>query len=143
MIFYLRNYSSTHDARFFFKLSNAESKASQGMLAPTFSGRLTRRGTLKPSESTNLTVKLWITHPGAYSISGWRTETEVLEPEDTKKTSGTEPDALVSEETISNTITTTNTTSVTSSNTSRRVRHRYTEGPALDACTSVIVVHRI
>ena len=113
------------------------------MLAPTFSGRLTRRGTLKPSESTNLTVKLWITHPGAYSISGWRTETEVLEPEDTKKTSGTEPDALVSEETISNTITTTNTTSVTSSNTSRRVRHRYTEGPALDACTSVIVVHRI
>lgn len=48
-------------------------------LPPPYSGRLTFRGTLAPSEVTYIRPKLWIVRPGVYSLDSWRLETEVLE----------------------------------------------------------------
>lgn len=49
------------------------------LLPPQYSGRLTFRGTLLPSQMVTVRPKLWITRPGTYSLSGWRVETEVEE----------------------------------------------------------------
>ncbi|KAJ7125714.1 ER-golgi trafficking TRAPP I complex 85 kDa subunit-domain-containing protein [Mycena crocata] len=47
---------------------------------PTYTGRLTFRGTLQPLESIRIAPKIWVVCPGTYALSGWRLETEVLEP---------------------------------------------------------------
>lgn len=47
--------------------------------SPTYAGRLTFRGTLKPLESSRITPKIWVVCPGTYALSGWRLETEVVE----------------------------------------------------------------
>lgn len=78
--FDFRNFSTTHDARFILRLSNAEMDSSPpSLLSPLYSGRLSRKGELGPGKGTRLTVKIQVRQPGAYPISSWRTETEVLE----------------------------------------------------------------
>ncbi|KAJ7630805.1 ER-golgi trafficking TRAPP I complex 85 kDa subunit-domain-containing protein [Roridomyces roridus] len=70
--FTIRNYSPTNSARFVFRLTSESSEPSD-LLPPSYSGRLTFRGTLKPMESARVAPKIW------YALSGWRIETEVLD----------------------------------------------------------------
>ncbi|KAJ7275176.1 ER-golgi trafficking TRAPP I complex 85 kDa subunit-domain-containing protein [Mycena haematopus] len=77
--FTVRNYSPTHTSRFVLKFAS-ESVFSLNGQRPTYTGRLTFRGTLKPLESSQITPKIWVVCPGTYALSGWRLETEVLEP---------------------------------------------------------------
>ncbi|KAH8120206.1 ER-golgi trafficking TRAPP I complex 85 kDa subunit-domain-containing protein [Phellopilus nigrolimitatus] len=79
--FNIRNYSSSHDAHFLLRLACPDSSSHAGLLPPAFSGRLARRERLAPSQSVSLSVKVWVTQPGSYSLGGWRVETEVLEAE--------------------------------------------------------------
>jgi hypothetical protein len=48
-------------------------------LPPSYTGSLTRRGTLAPLSSVEVKTKMWIARPGIYGLSGWRLETEVGE----------------------------------------------------------------
>ncbi|KAL5534350.1 hypothetical protein ACEPAG_812 [Sanghuangporus baumii] len=114
--FDFRNYSSTHDVRFLLKLPSSDTVSRTGLLPPAFSGRLTRRGQLASSQYTSIVAKLWVTQPGAYSVSGWEVETEVLEPPESSD--------------------------APSKSSTRRVRQRYTEGPSIHTVGSITVVHR-
>ncbi|KAF8213184.1 ER-golgi trafficking TRAPP I complex 85 kDa subunit-domain-containing protein [Mycena galopus ATCC 62051] len=75
----VRNYSPTHSSRFVLKFVPEAVSLLDGQ-PPTYTGRLTFRGTLKPLESSQITPKIWVVCPGTYALSGWRLETEVLEP---------------------------------------------------------------
>ncbi|KAJ7038336.1 ER-golgi trafficking TRAPP I complex 85 kDa subunit-domain-containing protein [Mycena alexandri] len=76
--FTVRNYSATHTSCFVLRLAS-ESVSLPDVQPPTYTGRLTFRGTLQPLESRRLTPKIWVVCPGTYALSGWRLETEVLE----------------------------------------------------------------
>ncbi|KAJ7706314.1 ER-golgi trafficking TRAPP I complex 85 kDa subunit-domain-containing protein [Mycena rosella] len=78
--FTLRNYSPTHICRFVLRLASDSITCPPGLLPPAYTGRLTFRGALQPLESTKITPKIWVVCPGTYALSGWRLETEVLEP---------------------------------------------------------------
>lgn len=98
-----------------------------GLLPPAFSGRLTRRGNLARSQHTSIIVKMWVTQPGSYSISGWKVETEVLEPDI--------PSTLVAQHVFD--------LPENRPASGVRVRHRYTEGPPPQFASSVTVVHHV
>ncbi|KAJ7103664.1 ER-golgi trafficking TRAPP I complex 85 kDa subunit-domain-containing protein [Mycena belliarum] len=78
--FTLRNYSPTHVSRFVLRLVSDVLSCPPDVLPPNYTGRLTFRGTLQPLESTSIIPKIWVVCPGTYALSGWRLETEVLEP---------------------------------------------------------------
>ncbi|KAI5123549.1 hypothetical protein M0805_003369 [Coniferiporia weirii] len=126
MTFNLRNYSSTHDIRFLLRLSCPDAAPYADLLPPAFSGHLTRRGKLGPSECASVDAKMWVTQPGSYSISGWQIETEVLEPESTPSAESCAPNERGSEQGI-----------VAAK---RRVRSRYANRPVPSDSTSVTVV---
>ncbi|EJD04067.1 uncharacterized protein FOMMEDRAFT_106503 [Fomitiporia mediterranea MF3/22] len=121
--FDLRNYSCTHDVRFVLRLASQDTASQDGLLPPSFSGRMTRRGALAHGQQTNVIMKMWISQPGAYSLSGWKVETEVMESDNP-----------------SDPHTTPLSTSIPSPE--RRVRHRYVEESPLQPVISVIVIHR-
>ncbi|KAJ7293446.1 ER-golgi trafficking TRAPP I complex 85 kDa subunit-domain-containing protein [Mycena rebaudengoi] len=77
--FTLRNYSLTHVSRFVLRLTPDPASCPPELLPPVYTGRLTYRGTLQPSEMVIVTPKIWVVCPGTYALSGWRLETEVLE----------------------------------------------------------------
>ncbi|KAH7928488.1 hypothetical protein BV22DRAFT_1082749 [Leucogyrophana mollusca] len=81
VVFTLRNYSLTHPSRYVLKLETPgdDVSLSSNHLRPRYAGRLTFRGTLKPSEAISIPSKIWITRPGIYALNGWRLETEVGE----------------------------------------------------------------
>ncbi|KAJ6574977.1 ER-golgi trafficking TRAPP I complex 85 kDa subunit-domain-containing protein [Mycena capillaripes] len=76
----LRNYSPTHASRFVLRLVSDSVFCPPDVQPPAYTGRLTYRGVLQPSESRRITPKIWVVCPGTYALSGWRLETEVLEP---------------------------------------------------------------
>ncbi|KAJ7932534.1 ER-golgi trafficking TRAPP I complex 85 kDa subunit-domain-containing protein [Mycena leptocephala] len=78
--FTIRNYSTTHISRFVFRVVSDSISYLPDVQPPAYTGRLTFRGTLKPLESSRITPKIWVVCPGTYALSGWRLETEVLEP---------------------------------------------------------------
>ncbi|KLO17070.1 hypothetical protein SCHPADRAFT_959188 [Schizopora paradoxa] len=80
--FTLRNYSASHGVRFLLRLSCPEVIVPSGYLAPSYSGRKTMRGTLKPSETIQVSAKMWAARPGLYFVDCWQVETEVLAYED-------------------------------------------------------------
>ncbi|THH11203.1 hypothetical protein EW145_g824 [Phellinidium pouzarii] len=129
IIFDFRNHSLTHDICFLLKLSSLDISPQTNLLPPAFSGHLTRRGRLAPLRSASIRVKMWVTQPGSYSVSGWRVETEVLEPEDTSLLELKASCGVISEH-----------QALTAK---RRVRHRFAEGPPPGDSTSVIIVHRV
>lgn len=51
----------------------------RNLLPPQYTGRLTFRGILKPTEEISLVPKIWVTRPGTYAIRGWTLEVEVGE----------------------------------------------------------------
>jgi trafficking protein particle complex subunit 8 len=53
-------------------------------LASTYTGRTTFRGILKPSQTTTIKPKLWITQPGVYAIDEWNLTSEVFQSESSK-----------------------------------------------------------
>jgi len=82
--FDLRNYSLTHPSRFVFRLSGPKDEIpsqppSPHLLPPRYSGRLTFRGTIRPTEVATLKPTVLISRPGSYSLAGWCVETEVGE----------------------------------------------------------------
>ncbi|EGO05173.1 hypothetical protein SERLA73DRAFT_68802 [Serpula lacrymans var. lacrymans S7.3] len=79
--FTIRNCSLTHSSRFLLRLQprTDEPLLSSTFLPPCYTGRLTFRGTLKPSTSTTARAKLYTTCPGIYALVGWSLETEVGE----------------------------------------------------------------
>ncbi|KAJ6621602.1 ER-golgi trafficking TRAPP I complex 85 kDa subunit-domain-containing protein [Mycena sp. CBHHK59/15] len=77
--FILRNFSPTHTARFVLRLTPESNSCPPDLLPPAYTGRLTFRGTLQPSEFLTISPKIWVVCPGTYALSGWRLETEVLE----------------------------------------------------------------
>lgn len=125
--FDFRNYSSTHDLRFILKLTPTDTDPYSGLLPPAFSGRLTRRGKLARSQHTSVIVKMWVTQPGAYSISGWQVETEVLESDIPPTLAAQQVKDLPESRSVSDV----------------RVRHRYIEGPPPQFTSSATVVHRV
>lgn len=60
--------------------SGLTASACRTSTSPRFVGRLTHRGELSPSQFISIRVKLLVSHPGNYVLSGWTTETEVGEP---------------------------------------------------------------
>ncbi|KAJ8483388.1 hypothetical protein ONZ45_g14623 [Pleurotus djamor] len=79
--FTLRNHSQTHPSRYLLNLtSKTEGEVSSSSTPPSYAGRSTFRGTIPPSEQVSILANLWVTRQGTYSLSGWRLETEVLEP---------------------------------------------------------------
>ncbi|KAJ7900204.1 ER-golgi trafficking TRAPP I complex 85 kDa subunit-domain-containing protein [Mycena olivaceomarginata] len=74
--FTVRNYSPTHASRFVLKFASDSVVSPPNAQSPTYAGRLTFRGTLKPLESSRITPKIWVVCPGTYALSGWRLETE-------------------------------------------------------------------
>jgi len=81
----------------------------RNLLPPPYTGRLTFRGTLDPSQATAIQPDLWITRPGTYDLGGWSLETEVLE------------------------------TSSSTSERDGRVRHRYKQGSSTEDKSSLVV----
>ncbi|KAF9015517.1 ER-golgi trafficking TRAPP I complex 85 kDa subunit-domain-containing protein [Cyathus striatus] len=76
--FTLRNYSQINAAQFVLKFDPAVIyPPTSSLLSPPYSGRLTFRGSLLPSQSQAIGVKLWICRPGSYGLGGWRLETRV------------------------------------------------------------------
>ncbi|KAF7320299.1 hypothetical protein MKEN_00814700 [Mycena kentingensis (nom. inval.)] len=75
----LRNYSTTHTSRYVLRLNSQLPSSAPDMLPPSYSGRVTFRGTLQPLEYARIAPRMWIASPGTYALSGWRLETEVLE----------------------------------------------------------------
>lgn len=115
--FVLRNYSLTHPARFTLRLGHEKRSSYPSNLLPAqYSGRLSHRGRLEPSQQIELQAKMWITRPGAYALIGWQAETQV---EEIPLTGQEAPEAH-----------------------SRRIRHRYIQGPPL-ADRSCIVVSNV
>ncbi|KAJ7654956.1 ER-golgi trafficking TRAPP I complex 85 kDa subunit-domain-containing protein [Mycena polygramma] len=76
----IRNYSPTHASRFVLRLVSESISCPPDVQPPVYTGRLTYRGMLQPLESSRITPKIWVVCPGTYALSGWRMETEVLEP---------------------------------------------------------------
>ncbi|KAH9486608.1 hypothetical protein JR316_0000673 [Psilocybe cubensis] len=72
----IRNHSTTQSAHYTFKL-RTDANPSINLLPPPYSGRMTFRGTIAPSEIVTIYPKLWVTKPGAYSLNGWSLETEI------------------------------------------------------------------
>ncbi|KZT30693.1 hypothetical protein NEOLEDRAFT_1126297 [Neolentinus lepideus HHB14362 ss-1] len=111
--FVLRNYSVTHPARFVLRLKQDKSAvhSSSNLLPPQYSGRLTYRGRLEPSQEVTVKAKMWLNRPGAYALTGWLVETEVEEVQ-----SGQEGEECLT-----------------------RTLHRYLQGPSLAdrSCTVV------
>ncbi|OBZ79321.1 hypothetical protein A0H81_00967 [Grifola frondosa] len=70
VIFTLRNYSLTHPSRIVLKLSAnlPDSTRTSDLLQPQYTGRLTHRRILAPSELLTIPAKLWITRPGCYAL---------------------------------------------------------------------------
>lgn len=123
--FDFRNFSMTHDARFTLRLSSPETtSSSSNLLSPIYSGRLCRTGELKPGKGTKLTVKMQVRQPGAYSISNWRTESEVLE-DVVQEQGDTEKSQYPSE------------------SRKRRVRRRYTDLPSRAKGIIITVLQRV
>lgn len=60
-------------------LSANDAATTSNLLPATFTGRSSRKGRLAPSESASITLSIWATRPGAYSLDGWRLQVEVLE----------------------------------------------------------------
>ncbi|TFK36848.1 ER-golgi trafficking TRAPP I complex 85 kDa subunit-domain-containing protein [Crucibulum laeve] len=76
--FTLRNYSVTRTVQFTMKLKGGSSSVrNRNSISPPYSGRLTFRGSIPPSESIAIESKLWITRPGTYTLGEWLLETEV------------------------------------------------------------------
>ncbi|KAF9010359.1 hypothetical protein BDZ89DRAFT_996309 [Hymenopellis radicata] len=79
--FSVRNHSLTHTSGFVFKLSLAPNTdpSSPGV---TYGGRLTFRGTLKPTEQSTISPRVWISRAGSYEVGSWQLEVNVHEPSD-------------------------------------------------------------
>ncbi|KAF8530987.1 ER-golgi trafficking TRAPP I complex 85 kDa subunit-domain-containing protein [Gautieria morchelliformis] len=77
--FMIRNFSLTNHTRFVLRLQSGDSfQSSEAQhLPPSYTGSLTRRGTLEPLSSVEVKTKMWVSRPGIYGLSGWRLETEV------------------------------------------------------------------
>ncbi|KAI0051657.1 hypothetical protein FA95DRAFT_1484733 [Auriscalpium vulgare] len=74
----LRNYSLTRPAKYTFKLPpQTPASGVSDMAAPSWIGRLTYRGTLKPLEHLLLRPTLHATQPDTYTLGDWRLEIEV------------------------------------------------------------------
>jgi len=116
--FKLRNYSASHDVRYLLRLSCPDVVIPNGFLAPSYTGRKTIRGTLKPLQTEIATAKMWVARPGAYFVGCWQAQTEVLASE-----GGSGP---CEGRILTNTI-----------------KHCYVEGPTADNHVIVNVNHRI
>ncbi|XP_006454644.1 hypothetical protein AGABI2DRAFT_182617 [Agaricus bisporus var. bisporus H97] len=77
----IRNFSLTHEAGFVLKLRSGMSvpPSNVHVLPPPYAAKLNFSGSIPPSGSVTLHPKLWITRPGAYSLEGWKLDTEVYE----------------------------------------------------------------
>ncbi|TFY79762.1 hypothetical protein EWM64_g4249 [Hericium alpestre] len=80
--FTLRNLSLTHPCKYKLVLpSQTLTNNSPGEFSqPTYAGRLTYRGSLKPLESVTLQPTIHVTRPDTYALGSWRVETEVFDP---------------------------------------------------------------
>ncbi|CAL1695522.1 unnamed protein product [Somion occarium] len=83
--FTIKNHSLTNRIRYRLKLTNSTTydSSSTKLLPPRYTGKLTHRGGLSPSQAHTLQIKLLASRPGSYALDGWRIETEVgelLEP---------------------------------------------------------------
>lgn len=82
--FTIRNYSLTHPSRYVLRFDSSLSKdtttASINLLQPRYTGPLTIRNMLPPSESSSVHACFWVTRPGMYAVSGWKAEVDVGEP---------------------------------------------------------------
>ncbi|KAF8634497.1 hypothetical protein AX15_000933 [Amanita polypyramis BW_CC] len=79
----LRNYSLTHTIKYALKFPMVQKHLSN--LVPTYTGRTTFRGTLKPSQSTVVKPKLWLAQPGTYVVDEWDLTTEVFQSVETEE----------------------------------------------------------
>lgn len=83
LTFLVRNHSSLYDTQVTLRLSSrvsapqAESAHPAPFPAP-YSGKLTFRTTISPSELAVLHPKLLVTRPGLYHLGGWAVESEVI-----------------------------------------------------------------
>ncbi|KAJ7071158.1 ER-golgi trafficking TRAPP I complex 85 kDa subunit-domain-containing protein [Mycena amicta] len=77
----LRNYSATLISRYVLRLGS-ELPSAPDVLPPSYTGRVTYRGSLGPLECVEITPRIWVACPGTYALSGWRLETEVLDAEE-------------------------------------------------------------
>ncbi|KAG7450664.1 uncharacterized protein BT62DRAFT_927934 [Guyanagaster necrorhizus] len=79
--FTVRNHSLTHRSSFVVKLFSEQSTdaPTTGAIRPCYSGRLSFRGTLNPTELITIHPKVWVTRPGLYDLDAWRLEVKVHE----------------------------------------------------------------
>ncbi|KAF9527818.1 ER-golgi trafficking TRAPP I complex 85 kDa subunit-domain-containing protein [Crepidotus variabilis] len=76
--FMIRNHSLSLPARYTLKLQpDSSSRPPRDFQPPSYSGRLTFRGTIHPSQHILVYPKLWVSRPGIYSLSGWSLKTEI------------------------------------------------------------------
>ncbi|PFH54797.1 hypothetical protein AMATHDRAFT_135105 [Amanita thiersii Skay4041] len=77
----LRNHSLTHISKYILRFPTAQEHFTSSS-TPSYSGHLTFRGILRPTQSATINPKLWIMFPGSYNLAGWHLETEVYEEVD-------------------------------------------------------------
>ncbi|KAK0464963.1 ER-golgi trafficking TRAPP I complex 85 kDa subunit-domain-containing protein [Desarmillaria tabescens] len=79
--FTIRNHSLTHRSSFVLKLLTEQpiDAPTASAIRPCYSGRLSFRGVLNPTELITIHPKMWVSRPGLYSLHAWRLEVEVHE----------------------------------------------------------------
>ncbi|KAK0478294.1 ER-golgi trafficking TRAPP I complex 85 kDa subunit-domain-containing protein [Armillaria novae-zelandiae] len=79
--FTIRNHSLTHRSSFVLKLLPEQSTdaLSASAIRPCYSGRLSFRGVLNPTELITIHPKMWASRPGLYGLHAWHMEVEVHE----------------------------------------------------------------
>ena len=60
-----------------FTLLGITDKIGRYILPPQYTGRRMFHGSVEQSQTTELRAKVWIHHPGMYSLNGWIVKSEV------------------------------------------------------------------
>ncbi|PBK77412.1 hypothetical protein ARMSODRAFT_280722 [Armillaria solidipes] len=79
--FTIRNHSLTHRSSFVLKLLSEQSidAPTASVIRPRYSGRLSFRGVLNPTELITIHPKMWASRPGLYGLHAWHMGVEVHE----------------------------------------------------------------
>ncbi|KAA1467917.1 hypothetical protein DENSPDRAFT_856966 [Dentipellis sp. KUC8613] len=80
--FTVKNYSLTHSCKYTLAFpSDPLLESATGVLArPSYAGRLTYRGVLRPQQHATVQPTLHASRPDTYALGGWRLETDVYDP---------------------------------------------------------------